>query len=58
LAEAAERLGSDILAMAVDVAQLSELERFFAQVKDRFGKVDILFVNAGVAEYSSISGRS
>jgi NADP-dependent 3-hydroxy acid dehydrogenase YdfG len=55
LAEAAEQLGSDTLAMAVDVAQPSELERFFAQVKDRFGKVDILFVNAGVAESSSMA---
>jgi NAD(P)-dependent dehydrogenase (short-subunit alcohol dehydrogenase family) len=58
LAEAAEQLGSDTLAMAVDVAQPSELERFFAQVKDRFGKVEILFVNAGVAESSSMADAS
>ena len=58
LAEAAEQLGSDTLAMAVDVVQPSELERFFAQVKDRFGKVDILFVNAGVAESSSMADAS
>ena len=32
-----------------DVANLEDLDRLFAQVQDQFGRVDVLFANAGIA---------
>ncbi len=34
-----------------DVANLDDLDRLFAQVKDQFGRVDVLFANAGIAPF-------
>jgi NAD(P)-dependent dehydrogenase (short-subunit alcohol dehydrogenase family) len=37
--------------LKADVSQVTELESFFKQVGDQFGKIDILFLNAGVAYF-------
>ena len=34
-----------------DVANLADVDRLFAQVRERFGRVDVLFANAGVAPF-------
>ena len=34
-----------------DVSRVEELERFFRTVGERYGKIDILFLNAGVAYF-------
>jgi NAD(P)-dependent dehydrogenase (short-subunit alcohol dehydrogenase family) len=34
-----------------DVANLEDLDRLFAQVQEKFGRVDILFANAGIAPF-------
>lgn len=50
--DAARReLGPDAMAVQGDVARTDDLERLFAVTRDRFGKVDVLFVNAGIAEF-------
>lgn len=49
LAAAAQQLGPDFLTLQGDVTQLAELERVFAAVAARFGKLDVLVVNAGGA---------
>src|ERR1700746_1899719 len=43
--------GNRILAVKSDVAKLADLDRFYAAVAQKFGKIDILFVNAGVAKF-------
>jgi NAD(P)-dependent dehydrogenase (short-subunit alcohol dehydrogenase family) len=50
LAEAAALLGERGAAIRGDVSKLADLDRLFAAVKERKGKIDILFANAGVAE--------
>lgn len=47
-------LRPDALAVQGDVANLDDLERLFAVTRDRFGRVDVLFVNAGVAEFAPL----
>lgn len=41
-------LGSDVLAVVGDVAKLDDLDRLFHTAHERFGKIDIVFANAGM----------
>src|SRR3954464_4035253 len=51
LDEAATELGNDALVVQADVSKLADADKLFSAVEKRFGKVDILFVNAGVAKF-------
>jgi len=51
LEEAAKSLGNGLLAIQADVAKLSDLDKLFAEVSQKLGKIDVLFVNAGVAKF-------
>jgi NAD(P)-dependent dehydrogenase (short-subunit alcohol dehydrogenase family) len=55
LEKAAKEIGGDTLAMRADVADAAELDGLFRQVKARFGGIDVLFVNAGVAQFAPLS---
>lgn len=48
LDQAAHDIGDGVLAVQADVAKLADIDRFYAEVQERFGKIDVLFVNAGV----------
>ncbi len=48
LDSALERLGEGAIAVRSDAASLTEIEALAATVRERFGTVDALFVNAGV----------
>lgn len=52
LDEAAASLGKDSIAIQGDVTSASDLEKLFTTTNTTFGKVDILFVNAGVAKFA------
>lgn len=54
LAEAARELGGEVLALRSDSASLADIDALFAAVKERFGRVDVLFVNAGVARFAPL----
>lgn len=56
LSAAAKQLGADeqVLAVPADVSSTSDLDALIAQVRNRFGRLDGLFANAGVARF----GRS
>jgi NAD(P)-dependent dehydrogenase (short-subunit alcohol dehydrogenase family) len=49
LAAIATELGPDVLAVQADVTRLSDLDKLMTRAHDTFGKLDILFVNAGIA---------
>ena len=51
-------IGRNVLAVKSDVADLAELDKLFNLVKDRFGRIDILFANAGVAEPAPFSATT
>jgi NAD(P)-dependent dehydrogenase (short-subunit alcohol dehydrogenase family) len=50
LDQAAASLGSDGLAIQGDVRNLRDLDRLFRQTAERFGKIDILVANSGIAK--------
>ena len=55
LEEAAQTLGKDVLAVKADTANLEEIEKFLSAVNRKFGKIDVLFVNAGVAKFAPLT---
>jgi NAD(P)-dependent dehydrogenase (short-subunit alcohol dehydrogenase family) len=58
LDEAVNLIGGDTLAVKADVSKLAEIDKFFAQVAARFGKIDALFANAGVAKFALVGDTS
>ncbi|HEN8644036.1 TPA: SDR family oxidoreductase [Pseudomonas aeruginosa] len=45
-----ERQGGEALAVAADVAEEGDVERLFAAIDERFGRLDVLVNNAGMLE--------
>jgi NAD(P)-dependent dehydrogenase (short-subunit alcohol dehydrogenase family) len=54
LGEAAREIGGDVLALRSDSSSLKDIDELFTAVKERFGRVDVLFVNAGVGKFASL----
>jgi NAD(P)-dependent dehydrogenase (short-subunit alcohol dehydrogenase family) len=54
LAEAAELIGRNVTAIQADAANLDDLDRVAAAVRDEKGVVDIIVSNAGYTEQASI----
>jgi NAD(P)-dependent dehydrogenase (short-subunit alcohol dehydrogenase family) len=55
LDQAVASLGNDALAVQGDVRELSDLERLFEETSERFGKIDVLVANAGIAKFAPIA---
>jgi len=58
LDEATASLGNGLLAVQSDVAKLADIDKLFAEVAKKFGKIDVLFVNAGVAKFAPFAASS
>jgi len=58
LDQAAAGLGRDVLAVQGDVRNLSDLESLFRRTVERFGPIDILVANAGVAKFPPVESLS
>jgi NAD(P)-dependent dehydrogenase (short-subunit alcohol dehydrogenase family) len=54
----AASLGSNGLSMQGDVRNLSDLERLFQQTAERFGKLDVLVANSGIAKFAPVETLS
>ncbi|HKV46982.1 MAG TPA: SDR family oxidoreductase [Candidatus Acidoferrales bacterium] len=54
LDEAVKTIGSDVVAVKSDVARLDDLGRLYETVTTQLGKIDILFVNAGVGKFAPL----
>ena len=54
LDEAAKELGPDVLVVRADVAKLADIDKLFAAVKAKFGRIDVLFVNAGIGKFAPL----
>ena len=48
VAEEAESLGAEVVALAADVSRGADVERLVGAAAERFGKIDVLVNNAGV----------
>lgn len=51
-------LGEKAIGVRGDVANLADLDKLFAEVKEKFGAIDVLFVNAGVAFFAPLEASS
>ena len=58
LDEAVKFIGEGTLAVKADVAKLGDIDKFFQQVAAKFGKIDALFANAGVAKFAPVGDTS
>lgn len=54
LARAQEMLGSETLVIRSDAGNLAEIDALVDQVKNRFERIDVLFVNAAVAKAAPV----
>ena len=55
LDEAVTSLGKTVLAVQSDVAKLADIDKLFSEVSQKLGKIDVLFVNAGVAKFAPLA---
>lgn len=55
---AAKELGANGLAINADANDVAALEKAFAQAEAKFGKLDIVFANAGIAGNTPLGGTS
>jgi NAD(P)-dependent dehydrogenase (short-subunit alcohol dehydrogenase family) len=58
LEAAAKEIGGDILAIRADSTDIAQLEAAVAQASKHFGKLDILFANAGIAGGTPLGGTT
>jgi NAD(P)-dependent dehydrogenase (short-subunit alcohol dehydrogenase family) len=52
---AQKALGANGLAIAADVTKLGELDSLFQQVRKKYGRIDVLYLNAGIAKLGSVA---
>ena len=58
LDEAVKTIGNGVLSIQADVANLADLDKLYKEVSDKLGKIDVLFVNAGVAKFAPLADTS
>jgi len=55
LDEAVKTIGGEVIAVRADVAKLGDLDRLYKTVTEKFGKIDVLFANAGIAKFAPVT---
>jgi NAD(P)-dependent dehydrogenase (short-subunit alcohol dehydrogenase family) len=58
LEEAVRTIGNGVVSIQADVASLSDLDKLYKDVANKLGKIDVLFVNAGVAKFAPLAETS
>jgi NAD(P)-dependent dehydrogenase (short-subunit alcohol dehydrogenase family) len=51
---AVKEIGDNVTAVQGDVANLADLDRLYAAVKENHGRLDVLFANAGAGEFAPL----
>ena len=51
LDSAVSEIGDSVVAIQGDISNLSDLDRMFTAIRERSGRLDILFANAGIGEF-------
>ena len=55
LDDAEKTIGNGVVAVQADVSKLSEVDKLYAEVSKKLGRIDVLFVNAGVAKFAPLT---
>lgn len=58
LDEAVKTIGNGVVAVQSDVSKLSDVDKLYSEVSRKLGKIDVLFVNAGVAKFAPLADTS
>lgn len=58
LEQAVKTIGNGVLAIQADVASPSDLDKLYATVSKNLGKIDVLFVNAGIYKFVPLSATT
>jgi NAD(P)-dependent dehydrogenase (short-subunit alcohol dehydrogenase family) len=58
LNEAVKTIGNGILPVQADVAKGPDLDKLYAAVSKKLGKIDVLFVNAGIYKFAPLDATS
>ncbi len=58
LDEAVKTIGNGVVAVQADVSVAKDLDRLYATVSKKFGKIDILFANAGIYKFAPLAATS
>src|ERR1700676_225891 len=58
LDEAVKTIGNGVVAVQGDVAKLTDEDKLYAEVSQKLGTIDALFVNAGVAKFAPFAETS
>ena len=53
IAAAQKELGPGALVVASDTSKLTDISSLVGQIKEKFGRIDIVFANAGIAKFQS-----
>jgi NAD(P)-dependent dehydrogenase (short-subunit alcohol dehydrogenase family) len=51
---AAKELGNQVIGIQADSGKLDDLDRLYAQIKAKYGRLDVIFANAGGGEFATI----
>jgi len=51
LDEAVKTIGNGVVAVQGDIAQLADVDKLYTEVSQKLGRIDVLFVNAGIAKF-------
>ncbi|RYG69065.1 glucose 1-dehydrogenase [bacterium] len=49
-------LGENATALRGDISKLEDLDHLYEVIKEKFGRLDILFANAGIGEFAPLGG--
>ena len=55
LDEAVELIGPNAFGVQGDVSKLADLDRLYATIKQKKGRIDVLFANAGSGEFARLA---
>jgi len=58
LDEAVKTIGNGVVSVQGNVAKLTDIDKLYAEVSQKLGKIDVLFVNAGVAKFAPFAETS
>jgi NAD(P)-dependent dehydrogenase (short-subunit alcohol dehydrogenase family) len=55
IGNAQNELGANGVAIIADVTKSADLDSLFRQVREKYGRIDVLYVNAGIAKLGSVA---
>ena len=58
LSDAAKTIGNGILTVQADVAKSADLDKLYTEVSKKLGKIDVLFVNAGIYKFAPLNATT